>query len=413
MGLSGSQRKELQDALISAFPDKASLEQMLSHKLDKNLDANAGGANLEQIVYNLIKRAEAENWFEDLIDAARRENPGNPKLKHTAKKILGFNSLLTSPKSELPQKTEVTTHNRDNQHPILSEIPVIGNKASKVGADYTKLRNLLENKEFGKADLETLKIILWITNRQEGEYLNREDIEKVPKDDLHTINQLWLVGSDRKFGFSVQKQIWIDLGGKPGEDDKETFERFLEKVEWTETNKVIPDQRAIHGHLPLGLYTACGGFDWQKWWASIDKYDPFSARIWRKFLANTMVLDHSKRRKLCRDLRKLDLRKLCCDLVVVVFIFFFVAAGLELVAVLLAAAGWTAAVFWIQLLFFCGFIVLTEVSVGAGYGSTLTRTRNWILDYFVSVIETIKKERRRQRARSVYLSLLSQTTFRM
>ena len=81
MGLSGSQRQQLQDASIDAFPDKALLEQMLSFELDKNLDTIASEGNLSQKVFELIKKAEAENWVEDLINGARRANPGNQRLK--------------------------------------------------------------------------------------------------------------------------------------------------------------------------------------------------------------------------------------------------------------------------------------------------------------------------------------------
>ena len=81
MSLSREQRKKLQDALIAAFPSKASLEQMLSFELDKNLNAIAGGDSLKDIVFKLITTAEAENWVENLINAARKSNPGNQLLK--------------------------------------------------------------------------------------------------------------------------------------------------------------------------------------------------------------------------------------------------------------------------------------------------------------------------------------------
>ena len=87
MDLCGKQREKLQSALISAFPDKASLDQMLSNQLNKNLDVIAGGENLKSIVFNLIKKAEAEGWVEKLIDAACKSNPGNPKLKTIAEEI--------------------------------------------------------------------------------------------------------------------------------------------------------------------------------------------------------------------------------------------------------------------------------------------------------------------------------------
>ncbi|KST67302.1 toll/interleukin-1 receptor domain-containing protein [Mastigocoleus testarum] len=84
MILSGEQRQKLRDALISAFPSKASLEQMLAFQLNKNLDVIAGGTNLKEVVFNLIKTADAEGWVEKLIYAAREENPGNQSLKDLA-----------------------------------------------------------------------------------------------------------------------------------------------------------------------------------------------------------------------------------------------------------------------------------------------------------------------------------------
>jgi Effector-associated domain 1/AAA-like domain len=91
MNLTGQQRKRLQNALIDAFPTKASLEQMLSFELDKNLDEIAGGKDLQNIVFNLIKRAEAESWVEDLIVDARNSNEGNLKLKNLAEELLSNN----------------------------------------------------------------------------------------------------------------------------------------------------------------------------------------------------------------------------------------------------------------------------------------------------------------------------------
>ena len=87
MGLSGSQRQQLQEALIDAFPNKASLERMLSFELDKNLDTIASEGNLSQKIFDLIKTAQAENWAEDLVSAARRANPGNQSLKDFAQSL--------------------------------------------------------------------------------------------------------------------------------------------------------------------------------------------------------------------------------------------------------------------------------------------------------------------------------------
>ena len=87
-----------------------------------------------------------------------------------------------------------------------------------------------------------------------------------------TINQLWLVASKGKFGFSVQKQIWLEVGGKPGQYDSNIFWRFQEEVEWAE-NEIVFDQRAAKGHLPVGVFVKVSDDlrKNQKWWVEIDK----------------------------------------------------------------------------------------------------------------------------------------------
>ncbi len=87
MILSGQQSKTLQKALINAFPNKSSLERMLLFELDKSLNAIAGGDNLEDVVFNLITTAKAENWVEELISAARKTNSGNQLLKDIAEEL--------------------------------------------------------------------------------------------------------------------------------------------------------------------------------------------------------------------------------------------------------------------------------------------------------------------------------------
>lgn len=60
MQLTGQQRKQLQEALIDAFPTTVSLARMLDNEIDKNLEKIAGEGNLQDVVFKLIKTAEAE-----------------------------------------------------------------------------------------------------------------------------------------------------------------------------------------------------------------------------------------------------------------------------------------------------------------------------------------------------------------
>ncbi|ARV61587.1 hypothetical protein BZZ01_25810 [Nostocales cyanobacterium HT-58-2] len=87
LSFNGERLQQFQKALLSAFPTPAKLKQMVRFKLDKNLDAIAGGANLSETISNLIEWAEAEGKLEELLIAARKENPGNPALQNFDKQI--------------------------------------------------------------------------------------------------------------------------------------------------------------------------------------------------------------------------------------------------------------------------------------------------------------------------------------
>ena len=95
--------------------------------------------------------------------------------------------------------------------------------------------------------------MLWIANRLTDQILTGEDFQDFPLLDLTTINKLWLTGSNNKFGFSIQKQIWIDKGGNPGKYTYQNFRRFVEELKW-EKDDIPCDLRAKKGYLPKGIY---------------------------------------------------------------------------------------------------------------------------------------------------------------
>ncbi|NJO65546.1 MAG: GUN4 domain-containing protein [Richelia sp. RM2_1_2] len=272
MKLSGKQLEKLEKALIEAFPDKVSLERMLTYQLDKHLSSIVGEGSLQDVVFKLIQTANTEGWVENLVRAARKQNPGNSELKAIA------TELLTPEKSLLHNVNNAREANKElqtNKQNDLDEIAVIGDEASEVGADYTKLRDLLRRKNFVLADKETVDKVLWIVKREKygwlnnGECMNDENI--LPSKDLITIDKLWLAASKGKYGFSVQKKLWIDLGGNPDfmldceKNDWEKmrqaaniFQHFCNKVKWKE-EEITYDLRAEKGHLPLGLYATVRG----------------------------------------------------------------------------------------------------------------------------------------------------------
>jgi serine/threonine protein kinase len=137
-------------------------------------------------------------------------------------------------------------------------VPIVPLESER-GIDYTRLRDLLAARNWKEADRETHQKMLEVMGQLERGYLDDEDIGKFPSQDLRTINQLWVRYSNERFGFSVQKRIWIDEGGKPGVYDYKVYEKFGDRVGWRENNnwKLYSDlsfaSDAPLGHLPLGL----------------------------------------------------------------------------------------------------------------------------------------------------------------
>jgi hypothetical protein len=109
-------------------------------------------------------------------------------------------------------------------------------------------------------------------------YLQLKHIENFPAQDILTIDRLWVDYSDGHFGWSVQKLIWQDVGGKLSAD-YETYRRFGERVgwrvngSWLSYSDITFTLKALQGHLPwdievfwhwwtpngLGWKMGCGG----------------------------------------------------------------------------------------------------------------------------------------------------------
>lgn len=118
--------------------------------------------------------------------------------------------------------------------------------------DYTNLQNLLAAGEWQEADEETARIMLKVAKREEEGWLTYENIETFPCEDLRTIDQLWVKYSNGRFGFSVQKKIWLEIGGKPNSDLK-VWEKFGERVGWYVKEK---DDWKMYEDLSFSLYYA-------------------------------------------------------------------------------------------------------------------------------------------------------------
>lgn len=87
MKLSGSERKNLEEALLAAF-DSFSLKRMVRIELEDDLESLVATTSLAQIVFELVTIAEKGGWVHDLIVGACRANPSNKKLARVARQLL-------------------------------------------------------------------------------------------------------------------------------------------------------------------------------------------------------------------------------------------------------------------------------------------------------------------------------------
>ncbi|WRH66414.1 MAG: serine/threonine-protein kinase [Planktothrix sp. GU0601_MAG3] len=97
------------------------------------------------------------------------------------------------------------------------------------GVNYYQLEQLLKAGSWKEADRETANKMLEVAGITKEGKLDKDSIDNFPCEDLRTIDQLWVKYSNGRFGFSVQKQIWLEVGGKV---DRETESKLGNRVGW-------------------------------------------------------------------------------------------------------------------------------------------------------------------------------------
>ena len=118
--------------------------------------------------------------------------------------------------------------------------------------DYQTLQELLIQQDFQQSDRLTLEKLCELAGEQamNRQWLYFSEVDRFPVTDLHTINTLWQTYSQGKFGFSVQRELWLAQG--------KNFNKLWDKIGWKKgnnwtryPNEFIWDLNAPRGHLPL------------------------------------------------------------------------------------------------------------------------------------------------------------------
>jgi hypothetical protein len=135
---------------------------------------------------------------------------------------------------------------------------------------FTQLETFLKNGQWREADEETDRLMLQIAGKEADQWLSVEDIENFPCEDLCTIDKLWVDYSKGKFGFSVQKKVWMDCSGVPGENNWVVYNKFGDQVGWRRGGNWLSYDELTFlleisqlGHLPASGYKLI--FDVGQW----------------------------------------------------------------------------------------------------------------------------------------------------
>lgn len=142
---------------------------------------------------------------------------------------------------------------------------------SEKGIDYSSLQQLLVRREFEKADVVTNQKLCELAGASavERKWLYFTEVKTFPNVDFKTVDNLWRIHSEGKFGFSVQRKIWVSVG--------KDFTKLWPKIQWKDGNnwtrypgEFVWDLSAPRGHLPLsnqlrGVRTIAAIFDHPVW----------------------------------------------------------------------------------------------------------------------------------------------------
>jgi hypothetical protein len=237
----------------------------LAFQLWMRVNVASGGTDLQAI-----------NAFERL---ANKRSSASPQPKATVS--VEDSKQQTAPSAYPPS---VSTKFKREYIDKKTLPPVVEVKRNSVGLfsakgiDYRGLEKLLKDKEWFKADELTRNLMLEVAIRRDREWLGlaidlaskvldigtqkwleKTSIQNFPCEDLMTIDQLWVYYSGGKYGFSVQKKLWIKCGGKIGQYDWEAFKKFAAEIGWynpqkNNWNDIENIQNTLPSRFPLNIW---------------------------------------------------------------------------------------------------------------------------------------------------------------
>ncbi|MGK7924458.1 MAG: GUN4 domain-containing protein, partial [Spirulina sp.] len=225
------ERRSIQDAKAAEIQELQQLHQKQQEELERS--------HQSQI-----------SQLEQQLEEERSQLSGN--LETAREQLAEKESIIAKLQGQINQLRERSELEMSSSNTDVGEVEL----KSEKGIDYTKLRDLLAAGQWKEADKETGRVMCQVANRTEEGWLRVEDIDRFPCEDLRTIDRLWVHYSKGKFGFSVQKKIYQELGGTR-KYNEEVWRKFGFSVGWRKGGKwlnysdlTFDPKNVSHAHLP-------------------------------------------------------------------------------------------------------------------------------------------------------------------
>ncbi len=251
LGISGEKGKHFIVAGHYSPDNKTILSKQISGKLGQQIGLVSRG------------RKERTNAWDLEIDGNYYLQPGysgSPLVDETIGAVFGVVShqqgkgekglaISIEALAKIWQEMPSALLDRNEQQTFEGE----DNLSSERGVDYARLRDLLADEKWKEADRETAALMLKVVGKEQQGWLRIEDLEKFPCTDLRTIDTLWVKYSKGHFGLSVQKRIWLELGGRW---DSQTEYALGARLGWRVQDKWLCyseltfSPNALEGNLP-------------------------------------------------------------------------------------------------------------------------------------------------------------------
>lgn len=216
-------------------------------------ESDISDSTVSDYMTDLLNRLKSESAKTQLQLIQELEKSGEPGLKTLMSFLSDRRSASPTPIEGKVYQILLASNQPGYEEFLQTQFPQgLVSGQSEQGVDYSGLQRLLARQEFEAADRLTLEKMCELagTASLQRKWLYFTDVKDLPIVDMQTINTLWQVYSEGKFGFSVQRELWLGTGKNweslwviIGWKSGNAWTRYPQEFTW--------DLTAPRGHLPL------------------------------------------------------------------------------------------------------------------------------------------------------------------